>query len=71
MTLVSYMNSSTGRLVRIIVGLLIILIGLAVIGGSLGVVVAIVGLLPLSAGTFNFCLIAPFFGKKSMRSSRG
>jgi hypothetical protein len=33
--------------------------GLGWIGGTLGVVVAFVGLAPVAAGTFNVCLIAP------------
>ncbi|HEX5347798.1 MAG TPA: DUF2892 domain-containing protein [Pseudonocardiaceae bacterium] len=44
-----------------IAGLALILIGLAVIGGPLGVVMAIVGVVPLTAGIFNFCILGPLF----------
>lgn len=31
------------------------------IGGPLGVVMAIVGVVPLTAGIFNFCILGPLF----------
>jgi len=43
----------SGRLLRIIAGTAIIVVGLVVVGGTGGVVLAIVGLVPLAAGIFN------------------
>ncbi len=62
MTFVSFMNSSTGRAARIIAGLVLILVGLAVIGGTGGIVLAVLGLVPLGAGLANVCLFGPLLG---------
>jgi hypothetical protein len=40
----------------------LIVLGLSVIGGVGGVIVAVIGLLPLAAGVFDFCLFAPLAG---------
>lgn len=57
-----FMSSTAGRLVRILAGLALIWLGLASIGGVGGVILAVVGLVPLLAGIFNFCVFAPLFG---------
>jgi hypothetical protein len=59
---VSFMASTTGRIVRIIAGLALIAWGLAGLGGTAGILVAVVGAVPLAAGLFDFCLFAPLFG---------
>jgi hypothetical protein len=62
MGFVNFMRSNAGRLLRIVAGLALILVGLLSIGGTGGVILAIVGLVPLAAGIFNFCLFGPLFG---------
>ncbi len=57
-----FMSFWTGRTIRIIAGLALIWLGLAVIGGVGGWILAIVGLVPTVAGLFNFCIFAPLFG---------
>ncbi len=57
-----FMSSSFGRLLRIVAGIVLIVVGLAVVHGIGGIVLAIVGLVPLVAGMFNFCVFAPLFG---------
>ena len=37
-------------------------VGLAVVGGTSGIVLAVVGLVPLLAGVLDVCLFAPLFG---------
>jgi len=59
---VKFMASSTGRLVRIVAGVALILWGLWGITGTTGIIVAIVGAVPLLAGLFDFCIFAPLFG---------
>lgn len=59
---VSFMASRTGRIVRVIAGALLVAYGLLVLGGIGGIIVAVVGLVPLLAGTFDFCVFAPLFG---------
>ena len=59
---VKFMASTTGRIVRIVAGLALIGWGLLGLGGTSGLIVAIVGLVPLAAGQFDFCVFAPLFG---------
>jgi hypothetical protein len=57
-----FMSSNIGRLLRIVAGLALIGIGLWVVGGTWGIVLAVIGLVPLLAGLFKFCVFAPLFG---------
>ncbi len=59
---VTFMASTTGRVVRIVAGLALIAWGLLGLGGSTGIIVAGIGALPLLAGLFDFCVFAPLFG---------
>jgi len=59
---VGFMQSWVGRLLRIVAGFALIAIGLVVVQGAWGYVVAMVGLIPLFAGTVGICLLAPLFG---------
>lgn len=61
--LISFLASRNGRILRGIVGIVLIVIGLGVIGDTAGWVVAIIGLVPLAAGLFDFCLLGPLMGK--------
>ncbi|WP_406230205.1 DUF2892 domain-containing protein [Nocardia sp. NBC_01009] len=62
MGIVEFMRGTAGRAARIVAGIALILIGLAVIGGPAGIAVAVIGLVPIAAGVFNFCLLGPVFG---------
>lgn len=57
-----FLAGSTGRVTRAVAGLALIVVGLVVIPGIAGWVVAIVGLIPLGAGVFDVCVFAPLFG---------
>jgi hypothetical protein len=59
MDVVSFLSSTPGRVTRIVVGLVLIVIG-ALMGGTAWIAVAI-GLVPLLAGSFDVCLLAPLF----------
>ena len=59
---VKFMISPAGRIFRIVAGLALILWGLIGLGGATGIIVAIVGAVPLLAGLFDFCVFAPLFG---------
>ncbi|MCL5048572.1 MAG: DUF2892 domain-containing protein [Firmicutes bacterium] len=52
-----------GRVARVVLGLAIIGIGLSLGSTTARTILVIVGLLPILAGTLNFCGIAPLFGK--------
>ena len=60
MAFVRFMSTTTGRAFRVVAGLVLIIAGLAA-GGTAGWVLAVVGLVPLSAGLANVCLFAPLF----------
>jgi hypothetical protein len=57
-----FMASPVGRLVRIVAGLILIVAGIWWIHGWGGWIVAIIGLVPLAAGLFDWCVFAPLFG---------
>ena len=60
--LISFLASGSGRIVRILAGLALVVWGLLGLTGTIGIVVAVVGLVPLVAGLFDFCVFAPLFG---------
>ena len=62
MGFVKFMSSTAGRITRIVAGIVLILVGLLVLHGVGGIILAIVGLVPLLAGLFDFCVFAPLFG---------
>jgi hypothetical protein len=57
-----FMSSTAGRIIRIVAGIALIVVGLFVMGNVLGTVLAVVGLVPLLAGIANVCVFAPLFG---------
>jgi hypothetical protein len=57
-----FLASSTGRVVRVVAGLLIIVIGVVAVQETLGWVLVVIGLVPLLAGAFDLCVFAPLFG---------
>jgi hypothetical protein len=61
-TFFGFIASSTGRGVRIVTGLALVLIGLLALKGVGGWILALVGLVPLAAGLFDWCVFAPLFG---------
>lgn len=60
---ISFMASRNGRIVRIVVGLALVVWGFFGIDNvATSIIVLIVGLVPLAAGIFDFCVFAPLFG---------
>jgi hypothetical protein len=57
-----FMASTAGRITRVVAGLALIAVGLLLIGGTAGIIVAVVGAVPFLAGLFDFCVFAPLFG---------
>lgn len=58
---VKFMASKTGRILRIIAGIALIVWGLLGLSGTTGIIVAVVGLVPTLAGLFDVCVFAPLF----------
>ena len=61
MSLINFMSSSVGRLVRVVAGVALIVVGLALGGGWL--TLSVIGLVPLLAGALNVCLLTPLMGQ--------
>jgi hypothetical protein len=59
---VNFMQSLTGRLLRVVAGAIVIAVGIWIVGGPWGIVLVVVGAVPLIAGATGICLLAPFFG---------
>ena len=57
-----FMNSTAGRVARIVAGLCLIGLGYSQGAGAAGVILVVVGLLPLAAGAFNLCFISALLG---------
>jgi hypothetical protein len=60
MSLARFMASPLGRGLRIVIGLVLIGWGAGVVGGPKGWGIAAIGLLPLTLGIINGCILAPF-----------
>lgn len=60
--LISFMASPAGRILRVVAGAALIVWGLWLMGGTAGIILAIVGAVPFLAGIFDFCVFAPLFG---------
>lgn len=71
MGFVRFMQSWAGRVLRIGAGALMVWYGLAQMGGSAGVILAVVGVVPIAAGVFHFCLMGPLLGGMLMDHPAG
>ena len=58
---VRFMQTPAGRIVRVVGGGALIGAGLYGVGGVPGYVMAVLGVVPLAAGLFDFCVFAPVF----------
>lgn len=61
MSFIKFMSSSTGRLARVLAGLVLVVVGFALGGGWL--TLTVIGLIPLFAGAMNVCVLAPLIGQ--------
>ena len=60
---VKFMASTNGRIIRIVVGAILVLVGFFVVADlTTGIILMVIGLVPLAAGLFDFCVLAPLFG---------
>jgi uncharacterized protein (DUF697 family) len=62
MQFVKFMTSSKGRAARVIAGLVVLTVGLAVVQGTLGLILALIALVPIAGGVFDFCLASVALG---------
>ncbi len=61
MPFVKFMLSISGRLLRVVAGIVIIWLALAFLQPPWSYVLTVIGLVPVAAGAFNFCLLGPLF----------
>jgi hypothetical protein len=54
-----FMASLMGRGGRIVLGLVLIVVGIGIVDGVLGWIIAVAGLLPLTLGIINGCILTP------------
>jgi len=59
---IRFMVAPAGRVTRLLAGIALIAWGWFGLNGPLGIVVMVVGVVPLLAGLFDFCVFAPLFG---------
>ena len=60
--LFKFLASPTGRAVRVVAGLAIIVFGVVAVQETLGWVLVVIGAVPLLAGALDYCVLAPLFG---------
>lgn len=61
--LITFMQGTWGRILRIVLGVVLIYLGLVYVTGTPGYIVAIIGLVPLLMGLWGPCLLG-FLSKK-------
>jgi hypothetical protein len=57
-----FIAGPTGRAIRAIAGLVLIAVGIWWVSGIARWILIVVGLVPLAAGLFDWCVFAPLFG---------
>ncbi len=62
MRFVEWMATPLGRGLRVVAGALLVYVGLAVVQGVAGTLLAAVGVVPIATGMLNVCLIGPLLG---------
>ena len=61
-----WLLSTKGRLARIAAGTALILIGLGVVGGFLGVILLLIGAVPIASAAYGALLVGPLLGRDTM-----
>jgi hypothetical protein len=57
-----FINSPAGRVARIVVGIVLVGWGYTLSGAGVGVALIVIGLVPLGAGLFDWCLVSAILG---------
>jgi hypothetical protein len=60
-SLIDFMQGNVGRVLRVVLGLALIYVGLAVVGGTAGIIIAVIGILPIAMGVWGPCLVGFVF----------
>lgn len=62
MAFLSFMNSPAGRVLRVALGVVLIVVAVAV-GGPLGIALGLFAVLPIATGAFGVCPVNPLVGQ--------
>ena len=62
MAFAEFMGSPLGRGLRIVFGAFLIYLGLNVVQGVGGTVIAVLGIVPIATGILNICILGPLLG---------
>ncbi len=62
MPFIALMTSNKGRIMRVVVGLVLMTVGLVVVKGTPGTILAIIALVPIAGGALDFCLAGVVLG---------
>ena len=60
-SLIDFMQGNVGRVLRVVLGLALIYVGLAVLGSTAGIIIAVIGVLPIVMGIWGPCLLGFVF----------
>jgi hypothetical protein len=58
-----WLQSTRGRIARIVFGSLLIILGLGIIGGFFGVLIFLIGAVPIGSAAYGTFLLGPLFGR--------
>ncbi|MBN8617485.1 MAG: DUF2892 domain-containing protein [Anaerolineae bacterium] len=62
MAFVTFMTGNTGRMLRIIAGIILMTVGVLVVKDTLGTVLSVVALIPIAGGLLDFCVVGAVLG---------
>lgn len=62
MRFLSFMNTTNGRVIRVIGGLVVLAAGI-LLGGAVGAALVVFSVLPIATGVFGLCPVNPLFGQ--------
>ena len=62
MTFVTFMTSNRGRIMRVVMGIILMSVGLLVVKDTLGTVLALIALVPIAGGLLDFCVVGVVMG---------
>lgn len=66
------MKSNMGnvdRVLRVVVGIVLVVVGFAVLNGTAGIVVGVIGLVPLATGLIGWCPLYTLFNLKTKKQT--
>ncbi len=59
---ITFLQSTSGRMLRVVVGLVVIALGILFLQGTAGFLVGVIGLIPILAALSGELVIGPLFG---------